>query len=113
VAGVRGAGNRDYSGGVVSASIPPVLDPVIAAAQRDLDTLLAHAEFRRRARRIIAVGNYGVPETTLGTPEVPSVTGMVDCASCGESIPVSAANPDPDPDCGGEWCNECVFERRK
>jgi hypothetical protein len=97
----------------VSHSIPPCLDPVVIAAQRDLDTLMAHAELRQRARRIIAVGNYGVPETTLGTPEVPSVIGTVDCASCGESIPVSAASPDPDPECGGEWCNGCVYERSK
>jgi hypothetical protein len=68
----------------VSASIPPCLDPVVAAAQRDLDTLMQRAELHQRARRIIAVGNYGVPETTLGTPEVPSIIEP-ECFSCEET----------------------------
>jgi hypothetical protein len=81
----------------VSASIPPCLDPVLAAAQRDLDTLMAHAELRQRARRIIAVGNYGVPETTLSTPEAPAV--VESCGSCGCEI-TGGGFPDRDPELG-------------
>jgi hypothetical protein len=67
-------------------SIPPVLDPVVANAQADLDALMAYADARRRAK----------PVTTLSTPDNPAIIEAADIAyarlvDCGE---------------GGELCGE-------
>lgn len=68
----------------MNSSIPPVLDPALAAAYEDLTTLEMAMRLRRRIRGILALGIDTIPETTItpahvqlaATTMLPTIRGL-------------------------------------
>lgn len=75
-------------------------------AEHALELLRSHAELRRNVHAAILSGATGPAKTTLGSESEPSVT--LACDSCGKACPPGTLGPDPDPECAGLWCGECV-----
>jgi hypothetical protein len=58
------------------SSLPPCLDPQLSEAselEHKLDSLRLGLELRNRLRAILSLGIDGIPESTVGTEENPSV----------------------------------------